>query len=120
MINANEIRVGNKVQLYHDIATIHYTDFKKLIDEKTNTFKDFNPIPLTLEILENIGFKNNSNTSDYCFKYGDFILGGTMKRLMPSTWGESGLEPYGKAPNYVHELQNLYFALTGHELEINL
>ena len=131
MINANELRIGNLVNFRNRKTTgrslypyqIVFTDFKSVIFKDGEfVFKEerLEPIPLTPDILEKAGFENRSNSTDFAFKYGEFIIGGTMSRLFPSIHGESRLEAYGNEIFYLHQLQNLYFALTGEELTINL
>jgi hypothetical protein len=81
----------------------------------TETEKIFKPIPLSEEWLIRFGFlledlnwyKNDSDDSFYISFESDygFYVGAT-------TYG------YLKAILYVHQLQNLYFALTGKELTI--
>lgn len=82
--------------------------------------KDFNPIPLTEQWLIDFGFiLGNPNTNywqlnfDECDRVG-FMMGGHLKvgiHLIDETDTE-----IGKTCLYVHQLQNLYFALTGKEL----
>lgn len=79
-------------------------------------YKDIVPIPLTEELLLKIGFKRNGNYWDKgCFSLpihptksgGEFIL-------VPNNF-------VAAIPlKYLHQLQNLYFALTGEELTISL
>jgi hypothetical protein len=119
-MKANELRVGNWCQSPYEkepfkIEAEHILELEQGMDELSIL-----GIPLTSEILEKAGFENKSSTTDYIFEYGKFIIGGTRKRLFPSVWGEDGLQDYGNLIEYVHELQNLYFCLTGDELNIEL
>ena len=115
MINANELRIGNWIN-YLDIngvnpAQIEIDDFINLKEDGEKDFP-FTPIPLTPEILEKCGFvmhktsqlwrKDNFylhhylvSDNEYCFKYSDFT---------------------SSSIQYLHQLQNLYFALCGEEL----
>lgn len=76
------------------------------------------PIPLTPEILEKAGFKEDRT---------GFALPDIMSLSFSVTkdfgymacWGDKSLHlPYDV--KYLHQLQNLYFALTGEELQIEL
>jgi len=70
----------------------------------------FEPIPLTENWLKKLGFKLNSafGTSTY----GNGVIG---------IFFYDGVGSYGIAKfQYVHQLQNLYFALTGTELTVEL
>jgi len=111
-----ELRAGNFISIGHSKAPKAVTP--RLISIIENDPKGFNPIPLTEEWLFRFGFHNKSQTTDYYFNLGSFIIGGTGKRLFPSIHGESGLEAFGNETKYVHQLQNLYNALTGEELTL--
>lgn len=126
MLKANELRVGNKIMQHWD-----YDDVGPNSHEVIHTIEPYecmllfekdiySPIPLTPEILEKCGFENRSASTDYLFSLGDIHIGGSQKRFLPSYWGESGLEAYGNELKYLHQLQNIYFALTGEELQVNL
>jgi hypothetical protein len=119
-MKSNELRVGNWCQSPYEegpfkIDAEHILHIEQGMDECSIV-----GIPLTPEILVKAGFDNKSSTTDYIFQYGDFIIGGTQKRLFPCVWGEDGLQDYGDLIEYVHQLQNLYFALTGKELTFDL
>jgi len=84
------------------------------------------PIPLTPEILEKAGFKweifyqgfynkamSNNSHSPYIIL--ESSLDGIYKIVMFRTSMKIGV-----SLQYLHQLQNLYFSLTGEELNINL
>ena len=66
--------------------------------------KSSRPIPLTPEILEKCGFENS-------YKFG-MVWHNYLKRYAVVVNGES----IENVPQNLHQLQNLYFALTGTEL----
>jgi hypothetical protein len=126
-MKANELRIGNCVILNSA------NDYSKPIEHTLDAIdisvcvideKRFSPIPLTHKILVKCGFENKSKTTDYHFfinSYGcDINIGGARKSMYPCIMGECGLEAFGNELKYLHQLQNLYFALTGTELEVNL
>lgn len=97
--------------------------------------KDFQPIPLTEEWLLKFGFKvkdrkSHLNTDifykptfeiDYCLFYADFRLDyGLYVEYTDSPMPEDDekLYPITFGIKYVHQLQGLYFYLTGEELTI--
>ena len=142
MIQANELRIGNWV--YVDDSPVQITSIDK--DGGINhtsgddgwtvdywfiyQIKDIDPIPLTPEILEKAGFDltpgdlDNDNISWWMFPDNpavDLMLRefdkGKGYDLLDMDYGQIH---YDYKITSFHQLQNLYFALTGEELEINL
>jgi len=136
MIQCKDLRFGNTV-LFKDIKTGE----SKIINIRSQTlsiYTDewFDPIPLTEEWLVKFGFVKGDTT----LKYGNghdyqpkdvyttttlYKLSDQVKyRLQTWTWtqgidNEDSLIYYDSSIrkcDYVHQLQNLYFALTGEEL----
>jgi hypothetical protein len=119
MIQANELRIDNWYLLENPMSSEPPKPYRF---ETWTTATDFiaygQPIPLTPEILEKSSFKQ-SHRKD-----------GEWYRLGLDIWevdgGRSGfVMRYGSAFHraelrYVHQLQNLYFVLTGTELYISL
>lgn len=136
MIKATELRIGNKIKLNDEIRNVEMIhDNGMTIGKITNGFyadgyfEDFDPIPLTPELLEQCGFI----TPDYKLPFGDYEI--LMKRRDDGTWhawinyersamekecGEGHYNVYHLSfpCQYLHSLQNLYFALAGEELQI--
>lgn len=105
MINKNELRVGNwvytpKALVLSEMSTSEMNDLipYKIVFISDNGHNQFyEPILLTPEILEKAGFALKSEVNDYVIEL--------LNRVQPK---------------YLHQLQNLYFAIVGIELEINL
>jgi hypothetical protein len=134
MIKSNELRVGN-LALYKpygnrdgELVTIAgilgmQAYFSKYSNE-SGMFHNLRPIPLTEEWLHKFGVTwNNINGREYYFN----TTGLYCLHLEPPTKGEDdGWTPMtpdgdgsiGKEIFFVHQLQNLFFALTGEELTI--
>jgi len=132
MIQANELRVGNYVNRlmgtdcgYHRVRTKVNT----ISDCDINTgqmnygmLSEIESIPLTPEILEACGFKRKTSSNRIQF-VNDKMFG----YLMPYGNGEYVL--WDLEDQFItdetlrltclHQLQNLYFALTGDELMID-
>ena len=70
------------------------------------------PIPLTPEILEKCGFKFNH----YAYTYDLAEVSLSQNEFEPVVWVEGRRLEIGRPIKSVHQLQNLYFALTGEEL----
>ncbi len=109
-MRSNELRIGNLIQKN---GKIHYTNIFTLRDIKNLSIDDtdiFEPIPLTEEILLKCGFEKVAGF----YSSKDEILELTCDFIV---WKPNTKKLEIK---YLHQLQNLYFALTGEELEINL
>jgi hypothetical protein len=114
MIKANELRIGNLVKN----GLGEFIIIKNNINERNTggyILKTLEPVPLTEEWLIKFGFINDEEIgySWYIEWEGCVILAYDLddKGIRVSdTW------EFGKR-EYVHQLQNLYFALTGCELQ---
>lgn len=129
MIVAQELRIGNWVNIeppqdgYSGICMIEQIDRSRalmhcetedyFIDKRLN---EIEPIPLTPEILEKAGFDRLplSSVKRYGIKTKLFYL--QIEKGKCYLYGYR-FYPYGLTT--LHQLQNLYYALTGEELEIN-
>lgn len=137
MIPANELRIGNwvgltgtdkwykfGVNMFSIIAQKgeHESISYYAIDAETNILS---PIPLIPEILEKCGFRDKTNGwyhIDWFALEEDCRLAINVKsgRCSIFEYDESGMA-FTKHPiKYLHQLQNLYFSLTGEELEVNI
>lgn len=131
-MKANELRIGNLIQeLDYTIIQLDYDIIYELI-EGIKELDYYEPIPLTEEWLLKFGFTNYEWCDDCAFIK---IHGGhLMARLLKGKWiltktrvtkdrdghMTNGHDKIVKDDliKHVHQLQNLYFSLTGEELEI--
>lgn len=119
MIQANELRIGNYFRFRGVARPMVLSHFCRGF----RFFEIVDPIPLTEEILLKCGFDNDNGNEDWS-NYDDededkFVLcGNFINDGFVYTAGE-GI-PFAKPIKYLHQLQNLYFALCGKELEIKL
>lgn len=145
MIQANDLKIGNR--FIREIPSTRGQEFDhdfvlteewmgKLFGENTSfALNDLHPIPLTPEILEKAGLPDQEINEKGCgwFHRGNFLVGKTKyhyhfhknsKRLTLAVVVdlENGSDTTAFAWNiyHLHQLQNLYFALTGEELDVNL
>ena len=110
MLTGSELRIGNYVFLkskskYYEILS------GQEIDTGLDS-QDFEPIPLTEEWLLNFGAKKTDKNDSF----GGFIVyypNGNGMRIKDNEWNSQHITVNVK---YVHQLQNLYFSLTGKEL----
>ncbi len=115
MLKASELRIGNLVMFDKELIDLGWINLKDLSNELPITNALYKPIQLTEEWLVKFGFETNNWTDNgHPIYYG---------------WNKSGFLLEGKLPNlsldgsnneliikHVHQLQNLYFSLTGKEL----
>jgi len=103
MMKATELRIGNLVYIGSEINKIELVDFADIYEN--NTIILYQPIPLTEEWLVKLGFERGgqSTLSEY------FV---NVREWNNFYFSKIGLGTIAKI-QYVHQLQNLYFALTG-------
>jgi hypothetical protein len=108
-----ELRIGNLVKN----GLGEFIIIKNNINERNTggyILKTLEPIPLTAEWLVKFGL-NQSNSSE---NYGsEKICVFYNLRSVNIHYSFYGCDYEFECPRYVHQLQNLYFALTGCELQ---
>ena len=111
-MKASELRIGNSIMQDDDLVFV--TTWRlKLIEDKS---LDYKPIPLTEEWLLKFGM---GIESVLCITCVDVLL--TIEYKYNHTTKTMVIHIHDKPlihVRYVHQLQNLYFALTGEELTI--
>lgn len=109
MINANELRIGNVlIDPFYGTKIIVTVDVMKSILSGI----EYKPVPLTEEILLKCGFRKTHAT---------FVYAEDMAIGLDLDWVGIFCERMQEdieldCPKSIHQLQNLYFALTGQEL----
>lgn len=111
MISANDLRIGNWIQVIN--STILKIDTDNIGDVVNNP-TIFNPIPLTSEILIACGFEKHIGEAQGIGEYAWYDLGIYEVNIFPV--GVKFLDIDHKYLKYLHQLQNLYYSLTGVEL----
>jgi len=105
-VKAQELRIGNCIynKFHKDIEIVDHSTIRYI---EIGEHNDYAPIPLTRKRLKDFGFKRSLHTYWFIGSFGgDYYTGGIFE-----------LTHYELAPiKYVHQLQNLYFALTGEEI----
>ena len=109
------IEVANTMKCYEGLSTLEDIESKRY----NIGFWDlsyFEPIPLTEDWLIKFGFRKKERKMD---KSHNFDLNISKHYVVRVSGGEIYLPYIGwTGKMYVHQLQNLYFALTGEELTI--
>lgn len=102
-MEAKELRIGNKIMRHGLVVT---TDEQTFWDIKNHP-EQYEPIPITEDWMIRLGFKRLGKDTFYLgsvkihHRKRGFVLAKRYRDLI-----------------YVHELQNLYYALTKEELQI--
>lgn len=133
MVKANELRIGNLIEpIQNEVVNFHtivlgilskgiYIPYNG-VPARFNEV-DFNPIPLTEEWLTKLGFTKKRDW--YWLFPGNKKM---FKNELSIHWNrhynfayfslneENGQRQFGIENKHVHQLQNLYFYLTGEEL----
>ena len=123
-MKVTELRINNWVQFKHTETPVRVIlgDFVMAREYKDERLDDYEPIPLTEEWLVKFGFEKKQNKFDNRWdnEYG-FEIEVQGDKYAYCVWDESAphLTTFLGHCKYVHQLQNLYFALTGEELTLN-
>ena len=120
-INFKELRLDNYICINNNLhpcrvkeitmSSVVVESIKENYSEPT--INSMNPIPLTEEWLLNLGFKKNNY-----YGYDEYLIDGYS--YINGKFHIAACDDCGESVeiNFVHELQNLYFALTKKELTI--
>ena len=123
-MKATELRVGNLVEYGGTILPVDITIFQLLFSKKEHLI---NPVVLTEEWLLKCGFLK-SNENPYCYNSDEVNRILYYKDDFEIVWRDGGFYiwiqieddwysgEHGKEFIFVHQLQNIYFVLTGDEL----
>ena len=121
-MESNELRIGNLVH-YHDehlkpndeVIKISYLDL--MIIHHKEKYHHYSPIPLTEEWLLKFGFTKTDNK--YFIGELNELNNRQLDLILCTDKNVISYQDYLHPILYVHQLQNLYFALTGEELTID-
>lgn len=133
MIQPQELRIGNLVGYGVNIVPVKSIHTESVLKNRVDIYVELNdnlpnhcvgvdelsPIPLTPEILEKAGVKDVWIKNSWMIVEdvsGGESFGWSMKVRNASYTKEIEFAYF----KYLHQLQNLYYALTGEELPINL
>jgi len=114
MITGNELRINNLI--YRKFYKNDQKEVREMILPYFSQLDRLEPIPITEEWLLKLGFKN-SNMQDCFYTNGNMYGISTSDHKFRFIQGNLICQLVLSEINYVHQLQNLYFALTGKELE---
>ena len=110
-MKANELRIGNWIQFRHTETPVRITlgDFVREYNDEH--LEDYEPIPLTEEWLVRFGYVKSKELNYFWEDNNLTIWFADSGFYIESCIGKLRIK-------HVHQLQNLYFALTGEELTL--
>lgn len=147
MIDIKELRIGNYIKSVDDNIIVRVEElcehdnticaenddmrcFYPIDRKSVDPLEEgcyYEPIPLTEDLLLRCGFKINKNNNyilswseNYCMKFKHIEFEIVDNDVFCSFWIGDGKNKMLLDIQYLHQLQNLYFALTGKELEVKL
>ncbi len=129
-MTAQEIRIGNLFSHTNENGTFNIV-VKEILEGGINTrfnngtwfigLDNINPIPLTEEILLKAGFSRKKSDNTWAFINNEkFIIEYLFERYSFRVVTDRYNSTFLKTIKYRHQLQNLFFALTGEEIKIEL
>lgn len=123
-MKANELRIGNSVHFSGEVIRVELIDTCEVWfgERQEADLDECSGIPLTEEWLLKFGFEKNDNKS-FSDAFLFIMVGGSKLHINPDNgvvWivRDGNIFNNPQLIRFVHQLQNLYFALTGEELEI--
>lgn len=131
-MKASELRIGNFIKISNTITKVEgFSEWDNIVQSSNfaeRKINEFEPIPITEEWLLKFGFGNiteqcafkSINIKTFCKSFT--VKGCNEQQTIFIELGTRGwtFKRVGyPLYNYVHQLQNLYFALTGDELKFN-
>jgi len=129
MTTANELKIGNyvidsEVKMITKVTSISHNGELRLFCQGSSVGannEEIEPIPLTEDILLKCGYGKTEFDNEFCdnvtFKNEVIIYNTTEKMLFINTKNDYIQLNH---VHYLHQLQNLIFALTQQELNIQL
>ena len=123
-MKATELRIGNLLQVngkIYSVAKLTKSGCRlQPLDDSEVEAGNIEPIPLTEDLLLKLGFEECFTgffeKADFLF---DIQYDGYPRKYELIFDANDGLCYHKKEIKYVHQLQNLYYALTGEELKTN-
>lgn len=125
-MQAEELRLGNKIycddldidtgKWVQKIIDVGYRDIYNLINGNDMVKGSYEGIPITKEWLFKFGFEVAETTHNYTMVINGFYLGINKNGSVDMDYGEYKDIATVK---YVHQLQNLIYALTNEELNVS-
>jgi len=117
IMKIQELRIGNLVNWKENEIHINAVDLHQMSDSK-QYLEEFTPILLTPKWLIKFGFKEKKTKLEEIYRLEMFEYATSCKTIDLEFENTENHITYTTDVKYVHELQNLFFALTGKELSV--
>jgi hypothetical protein len=114
-MKASELRIGNLIFLKNIEWQVIASDIMSIEEHAVNAGLA-RGIPLTEEWLTRFGFEYNHGAYRLNINKGSHLRMWLTVRIFSTSVEVYLLHKHGLTIKYVHQLQNLFFALTGEEL----
>jgi hypothetical protein len=108
----NELRIGNWVEILGDSERLDFFTTIQPSSFSVNIDKTYGPIPLDEDWLLKFGFRKAMEKDNY-------VTYSNSNKRIGVYHNYFIMRGHGATFKYVHQLQNLYFALTETELQFN-
>ncbi len=124
-MTTRELRIGNYVEIYqgNKVGFVDNCIVESIYGYEVNGYSDddIHPIPITQKWLFKFGFiwHNQEYYNGVIYIKNAHISSSFPWGLYPEELGSGMIIKNHKKLQYVHQLQNLYFAITGEELVIS-
>jgi hypothetical protein len=116
-MTANELRIGNYIKLmlnHEDYETFQVTSDELVMVDKKQA--DYEPLRLTEEWLLKFGFEKDEKNEYWFWK--NCVSVSVLGYIELLSFNRQSFKTNIQL-KYIHQLQNLYFALTGKELVVS-
>lgn len=133
MISGKDLRIGNMVRCTHHlpigfrVPLMIHSNVTEIRESMVGTgegfykLSDIVPIPLTVDLLLKVGAKSITETEYIISKVTEkdpdvYILKEMNSFYLSTVQGGK----YSMGVDYLHQFQNLYYALTGRDLNVSI
>ena len=114
-MTVEELRIGNLVDIGKEVNELELVDFVDMYEN--DTLKHFDPIPLNKDWLVKLGFKQMYFLGA---KINYYVKGNLIYSIIDRhvEYKNGSINFIIRKCEHVHDLQNLYHAITGEELTL--
>jgi hypothetical protein len=115
MLDARDLRIGNWV----DVPNKGFTQILSVMDIEKVIEQQALPIPTSKELILSLGFLPRSESNIYEIASARFVYHVAVKRVMIYHPGNMYTHWLGSHIDYIHQLQNIFYCITGYDLTLS-